>query len=196
MTTVAFIRHAATAWNAEQRMQGRRDVPLTAASREALTARCLGARLRERRWFVSPLARARETARLLEIPEPTVEPRLAEMHWGEWEGERLADLRARFGGVMRVNEARGLDFRPRGGESPRDVRRRLSAWLRETALTGGPVGAVTHKGVIRVALALATGWDMHGRIPVPLDWDCAHIFRRTAEGGLVPEEYNVPLEAS
>ena len=47
---------------------------------------------------------------------------------------------------MSENEAAGLDFRPAGGESPRDVQDRLLPWL---AGLRGPTVAVTHKGVIR-----------------------------------------------
>jgi broad specificity phosphatase PhoE len=36
--------------------------------------------------------------------------------------------------------------------------------------------AVTHKGVIQMALALATGWDLVSRAPVRLDWGCAQHF--------------------
>ena len=61
--------------------------------------------------------------------DPRPEPRLVEMAWGEWEGRRLADLRAELGDAMIENEARGLDFRPPGGESPRDVQERLKPLL-------------------------------------------------------------------
>ena len=31
------------------------------------------------------------------------EPRIAEMHWGAWEGQRLAELRTRLGAAMQRN---------------------------------------------------------------------------------------------
>jgi len=59
------------------------------------------------RWLTSPLRRAVETAHRLGIDAPVIELRLAEMGWGEWEGETLAGLRARLGAEMAVAEARG-----------------------------------------------------------------------------------------
>src|SRR3546814_19841125 len=65
-----------------------------------------------------------------------------------------------------ANEARGLDFRPPGGESPRDVQDRLRPLLAELADAGEDVVAVSHKGVLRALYALASGWDMRGK-PAP-----------------------------
>jgi broad specificity phosphatase PhoE len=75
---------------------------------------------------------------------------------------------------MRDNEARGLDFRPEGGESPREVLARVREWLMQIS---EPTLAVTHRGVIRVVLAAATDWDMRGPPPVKLDWRAFHLFQ-------------------
>jgi probable phosphoglycerate mutase len=45
---------------------------------------------------------------------------------------------------------------------------RLQALLGELAADPRPVVAVCHKGVMRAALVLATGWDMRGRAPLRL----------------------------
>lgn len=196
MTMIGFIRHGATEWNSEHRIQGLRDVPLSAAGRKHLEGLRPPTRLLRAHWYVSPLLRAVETAELLglmAVPEPL----LAEMDWGEWEGRTLHELRAADPEAMRANEARGLDFRPPGGESPRDVQARLSDWAEALASQGpGPFGAITHKGVIRAAVALALGWDMLPPDPVKLKWDAAHILRVTAEGAFEVVELNVPLAAS
>ena len=47
--------------------------------------------------------------------------------------KHLADLRAELGPAMAENEARGLDFRPPGGESPREVQARLKPFLADLA---------------------------------------------------------------
>lgn len=194
MRDIVLLRHAATPWNRDGRIQGRRDVALAAAGRAELSRRRLPACWRDGEWRVSPLARARESAALLGASSPAVDAALEEMDWGEWEGARLADLRAAHGEAMARNEARGLDFRPPGGESPRDVRERLAGWLGGLDPTGAPVLAMTHKGVIRAALSLATGWDMRvGFRPRP-DWACAQVFRRDAAGAFVVHRLNVPLE--
>jgi len=124
-----------------------------------------------------------------------IEPRLKEMSYGEWEGRRLQDLRAELGEAMVENEARGLDFRPAGGESPRELQQRLSPWLAEVAHGGRPTLAVTHHGVVRALLSLATGWDMTGRPPKKLTWGAIQLFR-LGEGGKVDiDRLNVSLEA-
>jgi probable phosphoglycerate mutase len=116
------------------------------------------------------------------------------MDWGMWEGETLAGLRMRLGQEMAASEAAGLDFRPRGGESPREVQARLMPLLTDIAQTRRPTAAVTHKGVIRAVLALATGWDMRDKPPHRLDWSAAHLFRLDASGEPRIARLNVALE--
>ena len=195
MTDLLFIRHGPTAWNEAGRIQGRRDVPLTAGSVAAFSRMRLPARFHARfRWVSSPLRRARETARALGAETFTVEPRLIEMDWGEWEGRSLADLRIEFGDAMRRNEARGLDFETPAGDSPRRVQERLRPWLACLGKAGGPVAAVSHKGVGRALLALAVGWDMKDRAPVRLKWERVHRFRVSRSGEPQLVEANVELE--
>ena len=169
MTLLALLRHADTAWSREGRIQGRTDVDiLPGVPIPALAETCRGMRI-----ITSPLRRCVQTAALLGAPDAPREPRLIEMDWGEWEGQTLAVLRESLGEAMRENEARGLDFRPPHGESPREVLARVEAWLREVAT---PALAVTHRGVIRAVLAQATGWDMRGKPPFKLDWSAAQVF--------------------
>jgi probable phosphoglycerate mutase len=83
---------------------------------------------------------------------------------------------------MGAIEARGLDLTPAGGESPRAVQARLLLLLARLAAAGRPTGAVTHKGVLRALLALATGWDMRGDPPVKLRPATLHLFELAADG--------------
>jgi broad specificity phosphatase PhoE len=168
MTPVLLIRHGPTSWNASGRIQGQTDVGLSPRGRAEVRRWLLPAPWAQARVFSSPLRRARETAIILTGHNPTIDPRLSEMSWGRFEGRRLAELRAEAPDAMAANEARGLDFRPPGGESPREVCARLQTLLGELAADPRPVVAVCHKGVIRAALVLATGWDMRGRPPMRL----------------------------
>jgi broad specificity phosphatase PhoE len=186
MTRLALLRHADTAWSAEGRIQGRTDVPLLAGQEIRIAEE-----LREMRIVVSPLRRCVETAALLGCPNPQREPRIAEMHWGAWEGRRLAELREQLGAAMAENEARGWDFRPEGGESPREVLARLRPWLAQVAARGEPTLAVTHRGVIRAVLACAVGWDLRGKPPAKLDWAAAQVFRLSPQGQPAVESLNV-----
>ncbi len=195
-TSLALIRHGPTAWTRDNRLQGHTDVPLSAEGREAVSRWRLPPVLSSYQWVSSPLTRATETARLLGAAPLRIEPRLKEMSYGEWEGRRLKDLRAELGPAIAENEARGLDFRPAGGESPRELLRRLSPWLAEVARDGRPTLAVTHQGVVRALLSLATGWDMTGRPPEKLAWGAVQFFRLDADGTVGVDRLNVSLEAT
>ena len=194
-TSLVLIRHGPTRWNAEKRLQGQSDEPLSPEGRAAVAEWRLPPELSARRWLVSPLSRARETAALLGIEAPELEPRLMEMSWGEWEGRTLPDLRIELGGAMIDIENRGLDLRPPGGESPRLLQKRLKPLLAEIGAAGEPVGAVCHRGVIRALLALATGWNMLGKPPVKLKNACWHRFTVAPDGMLAVEAMNLPLTA-
>jgi len=188
MLRLALLRHGATAWSAEGRIQGRTDVPLSDAGRTALRSFDLPKMCREMRMVTSPLTRCVETAALLGAPHAAREPRIIETSWGEWEGRRLAELRTELGAAMQENEARGWDFRPAGGESPREVLARLRGWLAELS---APTLAITHRGVIRAVFAAAAGWDLRGKPPAKLDMSAVQLFRLGAEGAPAIEQLNL-----
>ncbi|HET7363948.1 MAG TPA: histidine phosphatase family protein [Burkholderiales bacterium] len=188
MTLVALLRHGDTAWSAEGRIQGRSDVPLSDAGRAALEHFRLPARCSAMRVVTSPLSRCTQTAALLGAADAAREARLLEMNWGEWQGRVLAELRAELGEAMRANEARGWDFRPAGGESPREVLARVQGWLRDC---DRPTLGVTHRGVIRAIFAAATGWDLRGAPPAKLDWHAVHLFRLDGDGTPTVEALNL-----
>jgi probable phosphoglycerate mutase len=196
MTRLALMRHGATLWNAEGRLQGRNDQPLSAAGRAALQGRRLPAEFHGWRVLASPLKRASETVSALGLPGPAIEPRLTEMDWGDYEGRTLAELRAAHGGGFGDDEGRGLDFLPPGGESPRMVQARVMPLLAELAASGADTLAITHKGVIRAVLAVAENWDMLGKPPVRLDWNCLQLFRLRQGGVPRLERPNIALASA
>src|SRR6266852_756451 len=161
MTLLALLRHGPTAWSAARRLQGHHDTSLSAAGRAAVLRWRLPVPVSGCDWLTSPLRRAIETARLLGLETARREPRLIERAWGTWEGMTLA-------------ERRGLP----------------EALLAEIAQRGQPVGAITHKGVIRAVFALASGWDMLDEPPVHLDWESAHLFRLDDAGHPAVERLN------
>jgi probable phosphoglycerate mutase len=181
MTLLAVLRHAPTDWNEAGLLQGRADAPLSPAGRAAALAWRLPGAVAGFRWLASPLTRATQTAACLGL-QPEIEPALVEMSWGAWEGRRLAELRAADPAGMTAIEALGLDLAAPGGESPRRVQERLGPLLRRLAADGRPTGAVTHKGVLRALLALATGWDMRDPPPVKLRPATLHLFALDAAG--------------
>jgi 2,3-bisphosphoglycerate-dependent phosphoglycerate mutase len=194
---VSLIRHGSTSWNEQGRMQGRRDIPLSERGRAQVRAWRIPVEpaAESAQWVSSPLRRAVETAELLCGSTPPSASALTEMDWGDWEGFGLDELRNRYGDEFARNEASGLDFRPPGGESPRDVLRRVHGWLTATAANRARVVAVTHLGVLRAVLAAATGWDMTGKPPVRLQGDALHRFAVDDRGNISIVECNVVLAA-
>jgi broad specificity phosphatase PhoE len=161
---VYFVRHGQTDWNAEHRLQGQADIELNAVGRAQ--AERNGQRLAELianpasfDFVASPLARTRETMELaraaIGLPRDgyRVDPRLIEVHFGDWQGYTLAEL-------DRINPgssgARALDkwnFVPpgEGAESYEMLQRRVSPWFDELER---PTVCVTHGGIFRVLFKL------------------------------------------
>lgn len=177
MIGVLFIRHGRTAWNDDKRIQGHTDVSLNDRGRAELGAMRLPPDYLDWQVYASPLKRAVESASLLQLNAPLLDPRLMEMHYGDWEGAIWTELEARYGDTLAERERLGLEFRPDGGETPRELKLRLTSWLEDVRSSGRPTVAVTHKGVIRMALAMATGWDLVSKAPEKLRWDRGHLFR-------------------
>ena len=95
-----------------------------------------------------------------------------------------------------MQEVRGLDMTPTGGESPRQVRQRLIQWLAEQEDgSEQQLGVVCHKGVIRALLSQALDWDMTAKCPVKIDWRQALQFQWSAADGLTLRAHNVPLHS-
>ena len=191
---VAFLRHGPTEWNADRRLQGRTDIPLSDDARKLLRGQRAPAALGLTRCLTSPLSRATGTAELVWPGKPVQEAALIELDFGDWEGGILAELRREDPAGMAEIEDRGLDMTPPKGESPRQVRARLAALLLRLGPTEGNILMVTHKGVIRAALSLATGWEYQGRPPVKFEWPDLQCFDLAPDGAFTLDQINVPLE--
>lgn len=191
MPELWLIRHAPTDWNAQKRIQGSVERPLSEDGRVHAARYRLPVETPSRRWFVSPRLRARETADIMGLTA-IVDPRLREMSWGEWEGECVSDLVQR-GDLSHGTERLGLDFRPPGGETPRETRSRLAEWLGEIARESRPVGAITHHGLLRAALSLALDWDMTTDAPARFRPHHLHVFDVGAGGSVKVIEMNVSM---
>ncbi len=194
MPLLGLIRHGETEWNRLGKMQGHADIPLTEEAHQQLAQLAPPPALAGAQWFVSPLARARQTARLLGISDAIAEERLIETDWGDWQGYTTAQLREELGAKFLENEGKGRHFRPANGESPADVIERVQPFLAQIGARERPVGTVTHKGVIRAVFALAYDWDMMNKAPIKLTWQAAHLFDVAPDGAVRPVEMNVPLD--
>jgi len=194
MTLLALIRHAPTTWNAEGRLQGRRDTALSSEGEAALASWEAPRAFSSFDWVTSPLGRCAATARSLIGRAIPTDDRIIEMDWGDWEGRTRAELSKSLGTDFHENETRGLDFTPPAGESPRMVQMRLTPFLKDIGQAGRPTVAVTHRGVIRAMIALATGWDFIGKPPVKGQHGTYNLLNLSADGALTVNALDVPLD--
>jgi len=158
---------------------GRLDVEVEAnalaTTAVALRAQIPEAVLRNAPIHTSPLRRCAELARLLAEPrEPICSEALLEMDFGAWEGMSWDELpRAELDDwaedVWR--------YQPGGGESAEAVSRRWSFWLGQLRQAApSSVVAVTHAGVIRVALAASGALSPEAAVRAPIEFGSVHRF--------------------
>lgn len=153
-----FVRHGQCVANAQGRVVGQLDSPLTPlghAQAEGAAVRLAGRRDLTA-VITSDLQRAHATARIiagvLDLPL-FVEPGLREQHFGSMQGELFGDLTASSPGREHINEVRWG-----GGESVADVYARvLDTFVRIEAAHPGPVVLVTHGHVIQIGMSLLRG---------------------------------------
>ncbi len=155
-TRLLLIRHGETDWNVEGRYQGQEDPPLNRRGRDQ--ARLLAETLSGIPLTVlysSPLKRARETARTLKkrLAVPLhFEPRLMEIHLGDWGSRLVTEVAARDPERFHLWETDPWSVTPPGGESLHQVRERVYAAVDGIVRRheGKTIGLVAH----RIPLAL------------------------------------------
>ena len=193
MTLIALIRHGPTEWNAQKRLQGRSDQPLSAKGREEVRNWNIPKQYRDLEWVSSPLRRARETADILSVKVSKIENLLIEMDWGGWEGKTYEEVMGCFGSDLKEEMTKGIDLTPTNGESLRSVRERFLKWVKTVAKAGEPTGAICHQGIIRSALSLAENWTMIGPPPFPILQPAIHVFNTNDKGCLKIDRLNLSL---
>ncbi|MCK9517632.1 MAG: histidine phosphatase family protein [Dehalococcoidia bacterium] len=156
-TRLLIARHGQTYGNVEQLMCGHSESELTPLG--IAQARALGRRLASEdiaAAFASDLSRARETARHILDPRDVplaLEPRLREMHYGEWEARPRTEIFEQYPELIR-----GLvsgEGHPPGGETLAQLRERTVAATRELVAQhhGKTILLVSHGNAIMALLA-------------------------------------------
>ena len=164
---IALLRHGPTDWNAQHRIQGHTDIPLSEDGLRKMQA--LRVPFAAARIFSSQMQRTQQTAQALGLDNPVLDARLMEQHWGRWEGMSLQTITDQEGKDAFLRAGRKEEFRPPGGESTAELMTRVSDFLHHAAREDGDAIAVTHLGVLRAAYTLATGWNMATPMPPELD---------------------------
>lgn len=160
-----FLRHGETDWNAEGRLQGSRDIPLNDVGRvqaeeaAAILARHAGP-IDNLRFVSSPQSRAIETMELarlrlgLHARGYRIEPRLAELRFGQWEGATWEELRRNWPDEVRARQRDLWRFVPPDGESYAVLAERVAAALAD--IEGNAV-VVAHGGTCRAMMHVLGG---------------------------------------
>jgi broad specificity phosphatase PhoE/ribonuclease HI len=165
VTTLVLVRHGATAHTADKRFSGG-----LASSNPGLTDEGR-AQVREVADWLAPLAepveavvtspvrRTRESAEILAerlALDLVEEPRFAEMEFGVWDGLTFAEVQERYPDEME-GWLSSLDVAPSGGESFREVEKRVLAGLEQVleSYAGKTVLVVSHVTPIKTLVAHA-----------------------------------------
>jgi probable phosphoglycerate mutase len=175
MALFYFLRHGETVWNAEGRVCGRTDVPLSDAGQRQ--AQLLGLRLKAipvQALYSSPLVRALETARLIgQIIglDPIMDTRLAELNYGAWEGHTFDEIKRSDPAAYRDWDANPAELAPPGGETGVHLIERVTPFMADLAkwYQNGNVVVVCHKTVCRLLACHIEGVplaDYRRRIPM------------------------------
>lgn len=167
-TPLFFFRHGETFYNAEGRLQGQLDTPLSPTGRgQAVEAGLkLGAALEANGlafdrvgWFASPLSRAAQSMALaraalaLEQDAFVRDKRLMELSFGLWQNLTWPEVATRCPGGVAARKSDFWNFRPPGGESYADLANRLRAFL--DGLTGPGTLDVTPERLAFIARSVA-----------------------------------------
>jgi len=193
MTTsrICMVRHGETAWNAQGRVQGQTDVPLSAVGESQ--ARAVRAALAGERFaalYASDLSRVRQTAApvaaLLGLPV-RLEPRLRERHYGKFETLTYAEARARLPEDYARFRAKDPDYDFGSGESLRAFHERAVACVAGIAArhAGAAVLVFTHGGVLEMVHRHAHGTG----ISAPRDFEIPNAALNWIEIG--PQSWRV-----
>ena len=166
-TQLLLIRHGETTWNAEHRIQGQLDIPLSPLGvlQSARLAECLAnepidavySSGQSRAWLTAaPLA-----ARLgLEV---IAEPRLRERSFGIFEGLTLDEVAERYPPEFKKWRERDRAWRPEGGESGQQLIDRVLSAVSDIGMKhpSQTVVLVSHGGVLDVLYRAARLLEWH-----------------------------------
>lgn len=155
-TRLILIRHGETDWNIEGRYQGQEDPPLNEQGLKQ--ARQLArdiAKLDIDVLYSSPLLRASQTAEIIQLHLNIplfIEPRLKEIHQGDWQSRLRSEIERLYPDLFRRWETDPWEVTPPNGESLYQVQTRVHEALEEILArhANRSIGIVAH----RIPLAL------------------------------------------
>lgn len=188
---ILLVRHGQSTYNAEWRVQGQQDAPLSDIGREQ--AERIGDRLasyRIGRVIASDLSRAHDTAKAIVSRHPglTIEttPLFREMRMGKFEGHLFSKLAETWPDEYLQWREGHLHYTVEGGESLNEQWARMAAGLefihdRSQGLEHDLL-VVFHGGVMRTLLAIALGMSQEQQYRFHFDNTALTILESTPRG--------------
>ncbi len=165
-TRLCLVRHGETAWNAEGRVQGQLDVPLSEVGHAQ--ARAVAAALAGERFdaiYASDLTRVRQTAaptaERLDAPV-ALDAALRERHYGMFERHTYVEVRERYPAEYARFRDKDPDFDFGSGESLKAFAARALECVERLAArhAGESILVFTHGGVLEMVYRRAAGMTL------------------------------------
>ena len=154
------LRHGVTVGNVQGCYQGFCDSALTEDQLVAFSAVTFDTSPYDA-VYCSPRGRCRDTARALRIKSLIEEPRLAERHFGVFEGLSREECERRYPADFAAFQRFDADYQIPQGESRASNLARVLDWLEEVA-GYRRVLAITHGGTIDFLYRMASSNALHG----------------------------------
>ncbi|MDO8785123.1 MAG: histidine phosphatase family protein [Syntrophales bacterium] len=180
-TRLYLLRHGQVVNFSEGKYNGHRDVDITDIGVRQMEA--MAKRLRNEHLagvYCSDLLRAKRGAEIIAAEHglrPQAYSTLRELNIGRWEGLTPAETEEQFPGALDKRRKGLVDYRIPGGESLRDLSKRVLPALRGIldVNRGGNVVLVAHGGVNRVILADAMNLALKYFYSIEQNYGCLNI---------------------
>ncbi|MGR9052633.1 MAG: histidine phosphatase family protein [Gammaproteobacteria bacterium] len=179
ITTLDFLRHGEAEGGTYYR--GRTDDPLTWRGRRQMMRSLAG----DNGWthvVSSPLCRCLDFAKTFSRDQRlplTVDPRLQEIDFGDWEGLDADEIERLWPSALDLFYRNPSAHTPPNGEPYEDFRQRIQDAWQEIKRNGcgKHVLVVTHAGVIRVFFSLLLNMDSRNCFQIQLNHACFSRFK-------------------
>ncbi|MGQ9563864.1 MAG: histidine phosphatase family protein [Thermogutta sp.] len=183
------VRHGESTYNAEGRVQGQSDVPLSERGRQQgeATANALAA-AGIQMIYSSPLRRAWETAEIIARRtgcDIRLDPRLMEIHAGIFQDRLRRELMTEFPEEFRRWTSEDPDFVIPGGESRRQLAERGVAAFRDIMSSGFDRVAVVSHGRLLVVTLRALLSHGHHNLPPALQNASITVVEAASNSGCI-----------
>ncbi len=164
MLRLYFMRHGETVWNTERRYQGMTDIELSEKGIEQVAIAAERFKyIKIDRIYCSPLKRAVATAKPIADEKGldiNIVENFREIHFGEWEGMTVPELRAKYGEAYDsfIREPHKHGF-PGEGNIDNVIERIKPGIEKILNNDDGNVLIVSHGGIIRLMIMYIMGLD-------------------------------------